>query len=117
MDADAYVGGAITGVADCTDSHFEEVDPAALPKLATSDRATAARYSGKKYYDFKVGEFKSALVTKSKAAYQKEHGDLDGWKLESTAPASGLTAKETKEMNTQKASADAFTRMVWKATT
>jgi len=64
-DADYKGEEVLPAVAECTDSRFEEDDPAKLATLATSDRATEAWYSGKQYYDFKAGTFKSALGTKS----------------------------------------------------
>lgn len=101
MDANTYVGGAIAAVVECTDSRFEEVDPAKLPTLPTKDYATEAWYLGKQYYDFKKGTYKKALV------------DLV---TRSGGTGTALTAAETKTMNTQKTAADAFTRMVWKGT-
>ena len=99
MQASSYAGGAILAKAGCTDSHFEQLDPAKLATLATSDAATAAWYSGKAYYDFKKGTYNAALTALI------------------TKGAGARTAAETKQMNEQKALADAFTRMVWKATT
>jgi hypothetical protein len=74
-----------------------------LPTLSTRDYATEHWYSGKQYYDFKKGTYNkklTALIAKSKAV---------------GGPA--MTAAEKKTQATQTTSADAFTRMVWKATT
>jgi hypothetical protein len=86
MDANTYVGGEIDEETGCTDSSFEEVDPAKLPTLSTSDSATQAWYSGKQYYDFKKG------------TYQKKLGELMN-KHKKNNPA--LTAAEKKRMTTQ----------------
>jgi hypothetical protein len=61
LDTNTYVGEAVSPVADCTDSRFEEVDPAKLPTLPTKDYATEAWYKGKQYYDFKKGTYQKAL--------------------------------------------------------
>jgi hypothetical protein len=68
-----------------------------LANLPLSDDATEAWYAGKQYYDFK--------------------GHTYNKKLKTLIDKTTKTADETKKMNTQKTSCDAFTRMVWKSTT
>ena len=65
MAAATYVGGETLPKKSgkCTDSYYEEKDPAKLPTLSTSDAATEYWYSGKKYYDFKKGQYKGTLQT------------------------------------------------------
>jgi hypothetical protein len=77
---------------------YEEKDPAKLPTLATTDTATEHWYSGKKYYSFKKGTYNTKLAALIKKG-------------------STRTAAETTQMTKEKTLADAFTRMVWKATT
>jgi hypothetical protein len=97
MNPSSYKGGPLPARASCGDSHYEETDPAKLPTLPTTDVATAHWYGGKAFYDFKAGTYKPKLKA-----------------LIATPP---TAATALKQMNTQKDLADAFTRMVWKATT
>lgn len=75
MDVSSYAGGALTAKADCSDSKFEQVDPAKLPTLATSDDATEAWYAGKKYYDFKTGGYQAKYNNQVLTAQQKLDAD------------------------------------------
>lgn len=102
MDAATYAGGAIPKTdAECVDNLYEETDPEELVNLASSNRATDYWYSGKQFYDFKQGTY-----TRKLQAY-----------IEDAERSSNYTPEEIKAFDEQKEKANAFVRMVWKATT
>jgi len=60
--------------AECGQNSFEEADPAQVTAMFYNDAATESWYEGKKYYDFKAGDFLAELDGEAVTAEQKAEG-------------------------------------------